>query len=212
MTIRIETPADYTAVELLTRESFWNVHVPGCDEHYLVRIMRSAPEFLPALALVAERDGQIVGNIMYSKSAIVSDDGRRTETLTFGPLSVLPACQRQGIGKALMAESFCIAEALGYPAVLIYGDPENYKSSGFACCKHFGIHAGDGSFPVALLVRALRPNALDGISGGLQTADFYELDPAAAAAFESQFPPKERLEGLPSQLRFQSLLGAVAED
>jgi hypothetical protein len=61
-------------------------------------------------------------------------------------------------------------------------------------------------------VRALRPNALDGISGGLQTADFYELDPAAAAAFETQFPPKERLEGLPSQLRFQSLLGALAED
>jgi Predicted acetyltransferase len=119
MTIRTETPADYAAVELLTREAFWNVHVPGCDEHYLVRIMRSAPEFLPALALVAERDGQIVGNIMYSKSAVVGDDGRRTETLTFGPLSVLPAYQRQGIGKALMAESFRIAEALGYPAVLI---------------------------------------------------------------------------------------------
>jgi len=210
--IRAETPADYPAVEQLTREAFWNVHVPGCDEHYLVHIMRSASEFLPALALVAELEGQIVGNIMYSESAIVSDDGARHKTLTFGPLSVLPAHQRQGIGKALMAESFRLAKALDYAAVVIYGDPENYKTSGFVCCKHFGIHAGDGKFPVALLVREQIPNALSGIAGGFQEADFYEIDSASAADFEAQFPPKERLEGLPSQLRFQSLLGALAED
>ena len=212
MTIRLENPADHRAVELLTREAFWNVYVAGCDEHYLVHIMRSATEFLPALALVAEEDGQIVGNIMYSRAAVVRDDGTRHEILTFGPLSVLPACQRRGIGKALMAESFRRAEALGYTAVAIYGDPENYETSGFACCKQFGIHRGDGKFPVALLVRELKPCALDGISGGLQIPSFYELNPAAATAFDAQFPPKERLENTSSQLRFQSLVGALAEE
>ena len=34
--IRNETPADYRAVETLTREAFWNQNFPGCDEHYLV--------------------------------------------------------------------------------------------------------------------------------------------------------------------------------
>ena len=212
MTIRTETSADYAAVEALTREAFWNVHVPGCDEHYLVHIMRAATEFLPALALVAEENGQIVGNIMYSRAAVVSDDGTRHAILTFGPLSVLPACQRRGIGKALMAESFRRAETLGFPAVAIYGDPENYKTSGFVCCKQFGIHCGDGTFPVALLVRELKPRTLDGISGGVQIPSFYELDAAAATAFDAQFPPKERRENTPSQLRFQSLVGALAEE
>ena len=34
--IRLETPADYRAVEELTREAFWNQYVPGCNEHYFV--------------------------------------------------------------------------------------------------------------------------------------------------------------------------------
>ena len=32
-TIRRERPADYAAVEQLTREAFWNVSRPGCMEH-----------------------------------------------------------------------------------------------------------------------------------------------------------------------------------
>ena len=212
MTIRAEVPADYVAVEALTREAFWNNYTPGCDEHYLVHMMRFAPEFLPALALVAEEDGRIVGSIMYSKAAVVDINGTRHEILTFGPLSVLPAYQRRGIGKALMAESFRLAEAMDYIAVAIYGNPENHKTSGFACCKQFGIHRGDGRFPAALLVRELKPHALDGISGGFEIAPFYELDSAAATAFDAKFPSKERLENTPSQLQFQSLVGALAEE
>ena len=45
--IRNETPADYRAVEELTRESFWNVYKPGADEHYCVHMMRSHPDFIP---------------------------------------------------------------------------------------------------------------------------------------------------------------------
>ena len=59
-TIRNETPADYRAVEELTRLAFWNVNMPGCDEHYLVHIMRSHPDFIPELDFVIEEDGKIV--------------------------------------------------------------------------------------------------------------------------------------------------------
>ena len=31
--IRLESKADYAEVEELTREAFWNLYVPGCDEH-----------------------------------------------------------------------------------------------------------------------------------------------------------------------------------
>jgi hypothetical protein len=30
-------------------EAFWNLHAPGCDEHYLVHIMRKHEDFIPEL-------------------------------------------------------------------------------------------------------------------------------------------------------------------
>ena len=44
--IRKETKADYRIVEELTREAFWNLHSPGCDEHYLVHVLRNHPDFI----------------------------------------------------------------------------------------------------------------------------------------------------------------------
>ena len=66
--LRNETEQDYKIVEQLTREAFWNVHVPGCNEHYLVHIMRDSELFIPELDFVAELNGKIVGNIMYMHS------------------------------------------------------------------------------------------------------------------------------------------------
>lgn len=55
--IRQETPADYAAVEHLTREAFWNVYRPGCLEHYVVHVLRNDSAFVPELDLVMEQDG-----------------------------------------------------------------------------------------------------------------------------------------------------------
>lgn len=81
--IRNETESDYEVVEDITRNAFWNVYVPGCYEHYLVHVMRKHVDFIPMLDFVAELDGQIIGNIMYTKSAIRKElkqkvlDGRK---------------------------------------------------------------------------------------------------------------------------------------
>ena len=61
--IRQETEKDYRAVEELTRNSFWNVYKPGADEHFYVHTMRNHPDFIPELAFVLEKDGEIIGNI-----------------------------------------------------------------------------------------------------------------------------------------------------
>ena len=88
--IRNETPADYRAVEELTRESFWNVYKPGADEHYYVHMMRSHPDFIPELAFVLEMDGEIIGNIMYTKAWLEDENEQRKEILSCGPLCVAP--------------------------------------------------------------------------------------------------------------------------
>jgi putative acetyltransferase len=51
-TIRPTVPRDYRATEDVTREAFWNVYEPGCDEHYLLHVMRGSEGFIPELDLV----------------------------------------------------------------------------------------------------------------------------------------------------------------
>jgi putative acetyltransferase len=190
--IRNETAADHQAVENLTREAFWNLHVPGCDEHYLVHVMREHPDFIPPLDLVAVLDEKIVGNIMYTKSFIMTDDKRRFETITFGPISVLPGHQRQGIGKALINRSREIALALGYRAIVILGSPYDYCTHGFTSAKDFGVRDPSGAYPLGLLVLELEKGALMGKSGEFHYSDVYEIDEREAALFDRKFPPKQK--------------------
>ena len=59
ITFRNETPADYKAVENLTREAFWNVYRPGCLEHYVLHCLRGDAAFVPELDFVMELDGEL---------------------------------------------------------------------------------------------------------------------------------------------------------
>ena len=104
--IRNETPADYRAVENLTRESFWNVYRPGCTEHYVLHCYRSAPDFVPELDFVMEKDGELIGHVMYSRSEITASGGKAIPIMTFGPISIAPAYKRQGYGKRLLEKPF----------------------------------------------------------------------------------------------------------
>ena len=81
LNIRNETPADYQTVEDLTRRAFYNLYVPGCHEHYLVHVMRDHPDFVPELDFVLERDGEIIGSILYTRSTLTSEAGERREAL-----------------------------------------------------------------------------------------------------------------------------------
>ena len=133
--IRTETEKDHRAVEELTREAFWNVYKPGADEHYFVHQMRNHPDFIPELALVAETEGRIIGNIMYTKAWLDDENGVRKEILSFGPLCVSPGYQRHKVGKRLISHSFDIARSMGYDVNINFGNPGNYVSSGFVSCK-----------------------------------------------------------------------------
>lgn len=204
-TIRLEQPGDYRTVEELTREAFWNLHVPGCEEHYLAHILRNAPDFLPQLDLVAVgEDGGILGNIMYTRSAVVDEQGIAHETLTFGPLSVFPHAQKQGVGGALIAASKEIAAVLGFSAIIIFGNPAYYHRFGFRPCKEFGIATSDGSFAPAHMALELYDGALRGISGRYQEAPVFTVEPTKAAEFDKDFPPREKFE-TPTQQEFMLL-------
>ncbi|NLW78456.1 MAG: N-acetyltransferase [Ruminococcaceae bacterium] len=192
VTIRLETPQDHRAVEHLTREAFWNLHMPGCNEHLLAHKLRTCAAFEPRLDFVAEQDGRVIGNIMYSKSRVARTGQPDFETLTFGPLSVLPAFHGRGVGAALVRHSLAEAAALGHKAVIIFGDPHYYHRFGFASAESFGIATRDGANFDPFMALELQPGALAGIQGRFYDDPFFVLDAAEVEAFDKHFPKKEK--------------------
>lgn len=190
--IRNETEDDYAVVEHMMREAFWNLYVPGCDEHYLAHIMRKHPDFVPELDFVVELNGQIIGNIMYTKSELADESGQRKPILTFGPICILPEYQRRGYGKTLLEYTFQKAVELGYDVIVIFGNPDNYVSRDFKCCKKYNICLKDGVYPFAMLVKELKPAVLDGRRWIYHDSSVYNVDSAKAQKFDEMFEPKEK--------------------
>ena len=189
--LRQEEEKDYRTVEELTREAFWNVHSPGCDEHLLVHQLRAKNEFVKALDFVAVYDDKIVGNIIYTETKIIENEDE-FNVLTFGPVSVLPEYQNKGIGSQLIIYTGQLALEMGYKAILIYGDPEFYKRFGFKESKNYKITNKDKKYPAALLVWELYPNALNGIEGIFDDGDIYGIDQKELIDFEKGFEKKEK--------------------
>lgn len=199
--IRNEKETDYKRVEEITRKCFWNLYIPGCNEHYLVHVMRSHEDFVAELALVIEVDNQIIGNIMYTKAKLVDEAGEEKEILTFGPLCILPEYQRMGYGKMLIDHSFNQAVALGYDVVVIFGNPSNYVSRGFKSCKKYNICLGNGTFPSAMMVKELKAEALDGRKWVYYDSPVMKIDEQEVARFDESLPKMEK-KFKPSQEEF----------
>ncbi|WP_343249438.1 N-acetyltransferase [Diplocloster hominis] len=199
--IRNEREADYTKVEEITRKAFYNLYIPGCAEHYLVHIMRQHEDFLPELDFVIELDGQMIGNIMYTKAKLVDETGEEKEILTFGPVSILPGCQRMGYGKMLIEYSLEQAAALGYDVIVIFGNPGNYVSRGFKSCKKYNVCLEDGSYPAAMLVKELREGALDGRKWFYYDSPLMHFDEEEAQRFDDKLEKMEK-KYQPSQEEF----------
>ncbi|MBQ3402256.1 MAG: N-acetyltransferase [Synergistaceae bacterium] len=203
--IRNETEDDYRNTECLVREAFWNVYRPGCTEHYILHRMRDNPAFIRELDLVMLIDGEIIGQNVFVRASITSDDGRIIPVSAMGPICIKPELQRKGYGKILLDYSLDMAANFGVGAVCFEGNIDFYGKSGFTQASNFGIRyhglpeGADASF---FLCRELNTGYLDGITGEYSPPDAYFMadnDPEGFSRFEATFPPKEKLT-LPGQL------------
>ncbi len=199
--IRPEVPGDYAAVEALVREAFWNVYQPGCYEHHYLHLLRRSPAFRGDLTFVCETEGRPAGYLACSSSSIALCGGGRLETITFGPLAVLPALQKQGLARALVCHALRAAQAMGERAAVILGDPRHYGRYGFWCGEKWGISLEDGQYLPGLQAVELQPGALRAAAGRFQEGFVYQPDEAELDAFDAAFPPKEKAV-TPSQQEF----------
>jgi len=189
--LRLEEEKDYFIVENITREAFWNHYVPGCDEHLLIHNLRKTNEFIKELDFVAISNNKIIGNIVYIKAKVINNDIEQT-VLTFGPISVLPEYQKNGIGSKLINHTVKLSKEMGYKGIIIYGDPEYYKRFGFMESKQYKITNKEKKYPAALLVLELYPKALDGIEGIFDEGKAYEVDKNEMEEFDKKFIKKEK--------------------
>ncbi len=203
--LRLEEKKDYNRVEEVTREAFWNVYVPGCDDHLLIHKLREKKQFIKALDFVATHNDKIVGNIVYVEAKITGNDDKDYKIVAFGPVSVLPEYQHQGVGSKLIKHTAQLAKEMGYKAILIYGEPEYYKRFGFKVSKEYKITNGDKKYPAALQVLELYPGALSGIEGIYDEGDIYGIDKAELEQFDKKFPEKEK-KSTKTQERFLEMI------
>ena len=192
--IRLEEKKDYRRVEEITKLAF---SYPGriergqigCPyEHWMVHELRKRDGIL-SLSLVAEIDDIIVGHIICS-NAMVRTSNMDLPVLNFGPLSVLPEYQRQGIGSALIKVMIERAKILNYGAILFFGRPEYYPQFGFKEASLFGISDSEGYNYPAFMGMELIPNYLSSVYGGkFYESDIYNdnLNRVQAKSFDERF-------------------------
>lgn len=118
-------------MENLVRDSFFNVYRPGCLEHYVLHQLRKDPAFVPELDFVMYQDGVLIGQNMFMRTAITSDDGRSIPIMTMGPICIKNELKRKGYGKFLLDYSLEKAAALGCGALCFEGNIKFYGKSGF---------------------------------------------------------------------------------
>ncbi len=214
--IRKETEKDYFETEKMVRESFWNKYQPGCNEHYMVHLMRKHPVWLPELSRIAVVDGEIAGVIMYFKAKIIqadaaihdSTDGaenkKEVEIAAFGPLCVSHKYRNLGIGKKLMKETLALVKDAGFPGVLIVGEPDYYPKVGFIRCKDRGITDAEGNSWDAYMVYESEKGSMN-IPGVFdEPYDITEgIPPVPPAEYENQFEDWTRA-ALPCQFEYPS--------
>lgn len=143
----------------------------------LVAEIRSKTLYVPELELLmVDSQDTPIGYCMFSRFQL---DGRfEQELLLLSPVAVKTELQRQHISKELIEYGFKKAAAMGYKAVIVEGNPTNYRSRGFLTSADFGITAHNSvglPAPECLMVRELVPHGLDGIHGQVNYSDYQSL-------------------------------------
>lgn len=155
----------------------WDNEKEGKTVRSLVEEIRSMEYYLPQLELImVDESDQVVGYAMFSRFHL---EGRYDqELLILTPVAVKTEVQRQHISKDLIEAGFEKAIAMGYKAVIVEGNPQNYCNRGFRPSYKFGIEAGPNvhlPHPDCLMVKELVPGALEGIHGQVDYAIYTSL-------------------------------------
>jgi putative acetyltransferase len=154
---RHERPEDQRQVRLVNELAFGRP-----NEANLVAALRSAGAV--TLSLVAVRQGEIFGHIMFSPVTVAAPP-QGFAGVGLVPMAVLPNIQRQGVGSALVRAGLAELRRMGHEVVVVLGHPEYYPRFGFVRASTHGIRWEHKAREEAFMVLELTPGALAGRGG-----------------------------------------------
>lgn len=160
--VRAETAADISAIRKLNKKAF-----NGNDESKLIDAIRGSDGFIPALSLAAEKNGQIVGHILFSQVKIKGPSGA-APALALAPMAVLPAFQNQGIGTELVKRGLEECRKLGHKIVVVVGHADYYPRFGFVKAGEKGLRLPFEAPEEIFMAAELVPGALNGVEGTVE--------------------------------------------
>ncbi|WP_343208696.1 N-acetyltransferase [Anaerolentibacter hominis] len=132
--IRREEEKDYIQIYEMVKNAFATAEHKSGTEQDLVTALRQSGRFIPELALVAEKDGMIVGYALFTRMKVGD-----VPALTLAPLAVLPGYQRQGVGTRLIEEGHRIAAKLGFELSVLVGSEHYYPRMGYRPGRELGL-------------------------------------------------------------------------
>lgn len=143
----------------------------------LVEEIRTLRFYTPELELImVDEQDTVIGYCMFSRFHL---DGKyENELLLLSPVAVKTELQRQHISKELIEHGFEKAKSLGYKAVIVEGNPMNYRNRGFVTSAPFGITAHESvGLPAleCLMVKELIPGSLEGVHGQVSYSEYKTL-------------------------------------
>lgn len=172
--IRQEKESDYVHVFALIKSAFLNEKMSDHKEHLLVEKLRTSPNFIPKLSLVAEVDNTIVGHILLSKIKI-KDGEVKYDSLALAPVSVHPEFQGKGIGSQLIQTAHSRARDLDHKSIILLGHENYYPRFGYQTLENFGISLPFEVPPQNCMALELIEHALESIKGVVEYDQaFYE--------------------------------------
>ena len=145
----------------------------GAMVRSLMEEVRGKRFYVPELELIMVEHDEVIGYCMFSRFHL---EGKyEDELLLLSPVAVKTELQRQHISKALIEYGFDRARELGFKAVIVEGNPMNYRARGFVTSRDHGIVAAEKiglPAPECLMVKELVPGTLGTITGTVCYDDY----------------------------------------
>ncbi|TAJ04392.1 N-acetyltransferase [Marinilabiliaceae bacterium JC017] len=183
---------DYFQTEHITREAFWNLYKPGCDEHLVLHNIRKSKSYLHELDLIAVSERKIIGHITSTKARVVDSLNNEHKVLCVGPLSVLPSFQKKGIGTKLLNYSISQARKLGFSGMILFGNPDYYHRFGFKNAKEYEITTKDFQNFEPFMALELYEKGMQNMKGRFFEDEAFTISERKLIEFDKKFPHKEK--------------------
>ncbi|MCG8563540.1 MAG: N-acetyltransferase [Desulfobacterales bacterium] len=164
--IRQTTPGDLNDILQVQKAAFGNI-----KEAELTQDLLNDPTAEPRLSLLAEKDGEVVGHILFTAVHIPESD---LACSILAPLAVVPKAQDQGVGGKLIGAGLDALKASGVHLVFVLGHPSYYPKFGFIPVRPLAI---DAPYPIphehwdAWMFQALNQAPLSSVASTLVVSD-----------------------------------------